>query len=118
MDDYSRMGALRLRDLKGNYLRTTPAGTRTTPPLIELERIMAACRAVEHSKESSEDLKYLRGNGTLGGMRPKSTVLDADGTLALGKFPSVEDSRSVTRGECWPCWPADRRLTPPDRASR
>ena len=100
VDDYSRMGALRLRDLKGNYLRTTPAGTRTTPPLIELERIMAACRAVEHSKESSEDLKYLLGNGTsLGGMRPKSTVLDADGTLALGKFPSVEDSRSVTRGE-------------------
>ncbi|GAB1392992.1 type II toxin-antitoxin system HipA family toxin [Rhodocyclaceae bacterium] len=100
VDDYSRMGALRLRDLKGNYLRTTPAGTRTTPPLIELERIMAACRAVEHSQESSEDLKYLLGNGTsLGGMRPKSTVLDADGTLALGKFPSVEDSRSVTRGE-------------------
>ncbi len=29
------MGALRLRDLKGNYLRTAPAGTRTTPPLIE-----------------------------------------------------------------------------------
>jgi serine/threonine-protein kinase HipA len=100
VDDYSRMGALRLRDLKGNYLRTTPAGTRTTPPLIELERIMAACRAVERSKETSEDLKYLLGNGTsLGGMRPKSTVLDADGTLALGKFPSVEDTRSVTRGE-------------------
>ncbi len=100
VDDYSRMGALRLRDLKGNYLRTAPAGTRTTPPLIELERIMAACRAVEQSKESSEDLKYLLGNGTsLGGMRPKSTVLDADGTLALGKFSSVEDTRSVTRGE-------------------
>ena len=27
------------------------------------------------------------------------TVLDEDGTLALGKFPSVQDERSVTRGE-------------------
>ena len=32
-------------------------------------------------------------------MRPKCTVLDEDGTLALGKFPSVNDERSVTRGE-------------------
>ena len=100
VDDFSRMGALRLRDDKGNYLRTTPAGGRVAPPLLELERVMDACRAVERSKESAEDLKYLLGNGTsLGGMRPKSTVLDTDGTLALGKFPSVDDSRSVTRGE-------------------
>lgn len=100
VDDFSRMGALRLRDDKGNYLRTTPADGRTAPPLLELERVMDACRAVERSKESAEDLRYLLGNGTsLGGMRPKSTVLDADGTLALGKFPSVDDTRSVTRGE-------------------
>lgn len=32
-------------------------------------------------------------------MRPKCTVLDEDGTLALGKFPSVKDERSVTRRE-------------------
>lgn len=100
VDDLSRVGALRLRDHKGNYLRTAPSGMRAAPPLIELERVMEACRAVERSKESSEDLKYLLGNGTsLGGMRPKSTVLDTDGTLALGKFPSVEDTRSITRGE-------------------
>lgn len=100
VDDFSRLGALRLRDDKGNYLRTAPAGVRVTPPLVELERIMQASRALERSKESAEDLRYLLGNGTsLGGMRPKSTVLDVDGTLALGKFPSVDDTRSVTRGE-------------------
>jgi serine/threonine-protein kinase HipA len=32
-------------------------------------------------------------------MRHKCTVLDEDGTLALGKFPSVNDERSVTRVE-------------------
>ena len=32
-------------------------------------------------------------------MRPKCTILDADGALSLGKFPSVGDERAVTRGE-------------------
>jgi serine/threonine-protein kinase HipA len=32
-------------------------------------------------------------------MRPKCTLLDTDGGLALGKFPSVGDERAVTRGE-------------------
>jgi serine/threonine-protein kinase HipA len=32
-------------------------------------------------------------------MRPKCTVLDDDGRLAIGKFPSVKDDRSVTKGE-------------------
>jgi len=62
--------------------------------------MMMASNAVELSQETAEDLKYLQGKGTsLGGMRPKCTVLDEDGTLALGKFPSVKDERSVTRGE-------------------
>ncbi|MBS0599040.1 MAG: HipA domain-containing protein [Proteobacteria bacterium] len=33
------------------------------------------------------------------GMRPKCTLVDEDGRLAIGKFPSVADTRSVTRGE-------------------
>ena len=32
-------------------------------------------------------------------MRPKCTVLDEDGKLAIGKFPSVNDTVNVTRGE-------------------
>ena len=35
----------------------------------------------------------------LRGVRPKCTILDADGALSLGKFPSVGDERAVTRGE-------------------
>jgi serine/threonine protein kinase HipA of HipAB toxin-antitoxin module len=33
------------------------------------------------------------------GKRPKCTILDIDGALSLGKFPSVNDVRSVTQGE-------------------
>jgi serine/threonine-protein kinase HipA len=52
------------------------------------------------SQETAQDLVYLQGKGTsLGGMRPKCTVLDEDGHLAIGKFPSISDQRSVTRGE-------------------
>lgn len=100
VDDFSRVGALRLRDGKGAYLRTVDEGTHATPALIELEQIYNASRAVELSRETAEDLKYLQGKGTsLGGMRPKCTILDALGRLAIGKFPSKSDERSVTRGE-------------------
>lgn len=100
VDDFSRVGALRLRDESGCYLRSVADGARSTPAFLELEKILLASRAVEVSQETAEDLAYLQGKGTsLGGMRPKCTILDGDGTLSLGKFPSVNDERSVTRGE-------------------
>jgi serine/threonine-protein kinase HipA len=100
VDDFSRVGALRLRDERGYYLRSVADGARSTPVFLELEKILLASRAVEANQETAEDLAYLQGKGTsLGGMRPKCTILDSDGALSLGKFPSVNDERSVTRGE-------------------
>jgi serine/threonine-protein kinase HipA len=55
---------------------------------------------VETESETEADLAHLRGHGTsLGGMRPKCSVVDHDGMLSIGKFPSVNDGRPVTRGE-------------------
>jgi serine/threonine-protein kinase HipA len=100
VDDRSRVGALRFRDEQGSFQRTAPDGARTAPPLIELAHLLSATRAVEMSAETAADLEYLRGRGTsLGGMRPKCTVVDEDGALAIGKFPSVTDERSIPRGE-------------------
>jgi serine/threonine-protein kinase HipA len=100
VDDMSRIGALRLADEAGNFLRVIDGSGRGTPPLLELAQLIGATRAVEMNRETAADLKYLRGRGTsLGGMRPKCTVLDDDGHLAIGKFPSIKDDRSVTRGE-------------------
>ncbi len=100
VDDFSRIGAMRLRDAGGPYHRVAALGRRSTPPLLDLMRIFQASRAVEQGQETIADLGYLQGKGTsLGGMRPKCTVVDADGWLAIGKFPSVGDARSVTRGE-------------------
>lgn len=100
VDDFSRLGALRLRNAQGAYLECVHAGQQATPPLLELEAMLRSSRAVELGKESAHDLAYLRGKATsLGGMRPKCSILDEQGCLALGKFPSVKDERSVTRAE-------------------
>ena len=98
VDDFSRMGALRLRNTHGPYLESVPAGRRATPSMLELEKMLSASRAVELGKKTAKDLAYLRGKGSsLGGMRPKCSILDEDGLLALGKFPSIQDERNVTR---------------------
>jgi len=99
VDDHSRIGALRLQQA-GTYLQTVEEGRRRTPPLVELGRLLAASRAVETEQDTAEDLAYLQGRGTsLGGMRPKCTLQDEQGQLAIGKFPSVSDSVNVTRAE-------------------
>jgi len=100
VDDFSRVGAIRVRDMQRRYLRAVADGERSTPTLLELESIMLASHAVELSQETAEDLAYLQGKATsLGGMRPKCSIVDLDGALSLGKFPSMTDERSVTRGE-------------------
>jgi serine/threonine-protein kinase HipA len=100
VDDTSRVGALRFVDEAGVFQRASEEGRRTTPPLIELGHLLAASQAVERNRETAADLAYLRGRGTsLGGLRPKCTVVDDDGRLSIGKFPSVSDERSVTKGE-------------------
>lgn len=100
VDDFSRVGALRFQDENGVFQRGVERGKRTAPPLIELDSLLRATRAVETDTETVADLEYLRGRGTsLGGLRPKCTVIDQDGSLSIGKFPSVHDSYPVTKGE-------------------
>jgi len=100
VDDASRVGALRFQDEERIFRRASEPGRRTAPPLIELASLAAASRSVETNSETAADLAYLRGRGTsLGGMRPKCTVVDEKGRLSIGKFPSVSDERAVTKGE-------------------
>jgi serine/threonine-protein kinase HipA len=100
VDDVSRVGALRFQDEDVVFQRTAEAGRRTVPLLIELGHLLSASHAVETHTETADDLRYLRGRATsLGGLRPKCTVVDDDGRLSIGKFPSVGDDRAVTKGE-------------------
>lgn len=100
VDDVSRVGALRYRDESGAFQRASERGRRTTPPLVELRELVAASHAVERHTETAADLAYLRGRGTsLGGLRPKCSVIDDAGVLSIAKFPSIQDDRAITKGE-------------------
>lgn len=100
VDDFSRVGALRFCDQEGIWQRTVHDGKRCTPPVVDLGKMYLASRAVELGQETTADLQFLQGKGTsLGGMRPKCTLIDQNKRLSIGKFPSVGDTRSVTRGE-------------------
>jgi serine/threonine-protein kinase HipA len=98
VDDFSRLGALRLVNSQGEFLRSSTQ--HRTPQLLDLGKIAAAAHKVEAGNDTAADLAYLLGKATsLGGLRPKCTVLEEDGALAIGKFASVNDERSIVRGE-------------------
>lgn len=98
VDDLSRVGALRLVDSEGQFLRS--GAHHRTPQLLDLGKIAAASRKVEEGTDTAADLAYLQGKATsLGGLRPKCTVLEEDGALAIGKLASIADERSIVRGE-------------------
>lgn len=100
VDDEARIGALRLYDPQASVYLRAGGPHRQVPPLLELDKVLHAARALEDGTESAQDLRYLLGQGTsLGGARPKSTVRDTDGRLAVGKFPGQSDRRDVIRGE-------------------
>jgi serine/threonine-protein kinase HipA len=97
-DDFSRLGALRLVNSTGEFLRLS--ADQHTPQLLDLDKIAAAARKVEAGSDTEADLACLLGEATsLGGLRPKSTVLEEDGARAIGKFASIKDERSIDRGE-------------------
>jgi len=91
VDDEARLGALRFAEKEGGpFLREE--GVKRIPPLVELPRLLAAAEHVMEEKDTEEDLKLLFGPGSsLGGARPKASVIEKDGHLAIAKFPRKED---------------------------
>jgi serine/threonine-protein kinase HipA len=99
VDDESRAGALRFTVEEGGpYL--APQGSKRIPALIELPRLLAATERFIQETEDEEDLRLIFAPGSsLGGARPKASVRDDDGSLAIAKFPSVNDTHDTVRWE-------------------
>jgi len=95
VNDESRQGALRFsRNPDGDYL--TPKDKDSIPPLIDLPRLLSATERYLDDDETAEDLKILLAPGSsLGGARPKASVRDKDGHLALAKFPKKDDEYNI-----------------------
>lgn len=99
VDDEARQGALRFKtSLDGPFL--APENTLRIPPLVELPRLLSAVERVANEEEDDDDLKLLIVPGaSLGGARPKASVRDHDGHLALAKFPHKQDDINVVLWE-------------------
>lgn len=95
VDDEARQGALRFKADEKEPFLTTYDKTRI-PPLLSLGRLLSAATHVLQDKESAEDLKLLLAPGSsLGGARPKASVRERDGHLAIAKFPRKEDEMNT-----------------------
>lgn len=91
VDDEARQGALRFAEKEGGpFLREE--GVKRIPPLVELPELLSAAEHVVENKDTEDDLRLLMAPGSsLGGARPKASVIEKDGQLAIAKFPRRDD---------------------------
>ena len=97
--DIARQGALRFAAEEGGAFLglQNPA---SIPPLVHLGKLLSAAMRVAGNKESDRDLQLLLAPGSsLGGARPKASVIDRDGRLSIAKFPQIDDTWPVTLWE-------------------
>jgi len=92
VDDEVRSGALRFSEIEGGPFVAEPGKFRI-PPVVDLPRLLSATEHVIENKEADEDLRLLIAPGSsLGGARPKASVRQKDGKLAIAKFPHKDDN--------------------------
>lgn len=104
IDDASRIGAFRFAETSGGKFVNSEDSLRV-PPLANVRDLMRAAHEIELSEEkhilpSKKWLVQLLHPGTsLGGARPKASVVDEDGSLTVAKFPSRNDDYDVAQWE-------------------
>ena len=96
VSDVARLGALRLRGPDDAEFQAPSASG--VPALIELPSLLRSAFLVERGEGTDDDLQTILAPGSsLGGARPKATVID-DGHLWIAKFPKESDDYSL---ETW-----------------
>jgi len=95
--DETRLGALRFR-WAGDDVFQAPARDGV-PALIELGRLLQVTERILRDEETEEDLQLIFAPGSsLGGARPKASVIDQHGHLSIAKFAKETDDYSI---ETW-----------------
>ena len=100
VNDTARMGALRFSraDKPDQFLATK--AQNPIPPLVKLPELLSTARNIDEDRDSVEDFHILLSPGSsLGGARPKASIMDRDGSLSIAKFPSANDKSDVIRWE-------------------
>jgi serine/threonine-protein kinase HipA len=97
--DEHRVGGLRFKlDKDGNFLNDDRRFA--TPPWAYIRELQAASLRIEEEKiDDPEYLKWLNmliaPGSSLGGARPKASVIDENGELWIAKFPSANDTKDM-----------------------
>jgi serine/threonine-protein kinase HipA len=100
IDDFSRMGGFRFKtDINGDFINQH--SSFHIPPITSLRNLMQACKEIELSEEKNElpDKKWINQlilpGTSLGGARPKASIVDEKSNLYIAKFPSANDDYDV-----------------------
>ena len=98
VDDLARQGSLRYFDEDGMPL------ARSYPPIPRLNELrelrgLASVAGMGLELTASDRDRLLGSAGSLGGARPKASVRDENGELAIAKFTSENDTMPIERAE-------------------
>ena len=95
--DETRMGGIRFKlDKDGEFLSNDKE--TATPPWATLRTLEEASRQFENDESALNEKwlnQLLRPGSSLGGARPKATVVDTEGQLWIAKFPSKNDTNNT-----------------------
>ena len=96
IDDFSRMGGLRFKEMPDGEFINTDNSLRI-PPFTDLRELIAASKEIEKSEEANAlpekrwITQLVQPGSSLGGARPKANVVDTDRSIYVAKFPSLKD---------------------------
>ena len=95
--DETRLGALRFRPPGGqDFLAKPHSGV---PALVKLGALLESTERILRDEDTDEDLQLIFAPGSsLGGARPKASVIDQHDRVAIAKFPKETDDYSI---ETW-----------------
>lgn len=98
VNDEMRQGALRFADEPGSKFLAHDGAP--VPPLVDLPKLLSATDALLDDAETASELKLLLAPGSsLGGARPKASVRERHGQLAIAKFPKKDDEFAAVEWE-------------------
>ena len=96
IEDFSRMGAFRFKEsMNGEYINASEV--LRIPPLTDIRELIAASSEIEKSEDENRlpEMRWIaqlvQPGSSLGGARPKASVIDENKILYIAKFPSRKD---------------------------
>ena len=100
IEDFSRMGAFRFKEsMNGEYINASEV--LRIPPLTDIRELIAASSEIEKSEDENRlpEMRWIaqlvQPGSSLGGARPKASVIDENRILYIAKFPSRKDDYDV-----------------------